>query len=181
MSRVGKKPIDIPQGVTLAIENRTVKAKGPLGELSVELMEGIDVKQEENVLNVVTLCDEEQYHEYAAYHGLMRALIQNIVTGVSTGFVKELEIQGVGYRAMQQGNDLKLQVGFSHDVIFPAPEGITFEVPEPTSIKVKGINKHQVGQVSANIREVRPPEPYKGKGIRYKGEYVRRKAGKAGK
>jgi large subunit ribosomal protein L6 len=181
MSRIGKQPIDIPQNVAVTVDGLKVSAKGPLGELSVELFEGITAKVEDNILYITVDAPEEEYKSFAAKHGLYRSLVNNIITGVSTGFEKELEIIGVGYRVMAQGKDLKLQVGFSHDVIFPAPDGITFEVPDQNNIKVKGVDKQQVGQVSANIRKVRPPEPYKGKGIRYKDEYVRRKAGKAGK
>jgi large subunit ribosomal protein L6 len=178
MSRVGNKPVDLPSGVNVEIDGSAVTVKGTKGELNREFNEriGFDVAD-----GVITVTRPDDTRESRALHGLSRALLANMVTGVSDGFRKELEIQGVGYRASLKGSDVELLVGFSHPVVVEAPEGITFEVPEQTKIIVSGIDKEQVGQVAANIRKVRPPEPYKGKGIRYSGEYVRRKAGKAGK
>jgi large subunit ribosomal protein L6 len=178
MSRIGNKPVDLPQGVDVKIDGRLVTVKGSKGELARNFHERIGFDLEEGVVNVTRPDDER---ESRALHGLSRALLANMVIGVSDGFRKELEIHGVGYRASLKGSDVELLVGFSHPVLVEAPEGVTFEVPEPTRIVVSGIDKEQVGQVAANIRKVRPPEPYKGKGIRYTGEYVRRKAGKAGK
>ena len=178
MSRVGSKPVDLPQGVDVKVDGTTVTVKGSKGELNRLFHErmGFDVEE-----SVVTVTRPDDTRESRALHGLSRALLNNMVVGVSDGFRKELEIQGVGYRATLKGKDIELLVGFSHPVVVEAPEGITFEVPEQTKIIVSGIDKELVGQVAANIRKVRPPEPYKGKGIRYVGEYVRRKAGKAGK
>jgi large subunit ribosomal protein L6 len=178
MSRVGNKPVELPEGVDVKIEGQAVTVKGSKGELNRSFNEriGFDIDN-----GIVTVTRPDDTRESRALHGLSRALLANMVTGVSDGYRKELEIQGVGYRASLKGNDIELLVGFSHPVTVEAPEGITFEVPEPTKILVSGIDKEQVGQVAANIRKVRPPEPYKGKGIRYVGEYVRRKAGKAGK
>jgi large subunit ribosomal protein L6 len=178
MSRVGNKPVDLPDGVNVEIDGSAVTVKGTKGELNREFNEriGFDVDN-----GVITVTRPDDTRESRALHGLSRALLANMVTGVSDGFRKELEIQGVGYRASLKGSDVELLVGFSHPVVVEAPAGITFEVPEQTKIIVSGIDKEQVGQVAANIRKVRPPEPYKGKGIRYSGEYVRRKAGKAGK
>lgn len=178
MSRVGNKPVDVPEGVDVVIDGSLVTVKGAKGELIRSFHERIGFDVQDGIV-LVTRPDDER--ESRALHGLSRALLSNMVVGVSDGFRKELEIQGVGYRAAMKGSGLELQVGFSHPVEVEAPEGITFEVPEPTRIVVTGIDKEQVGQVAANIRKVRPPEPYKGKGIRYVGEYVRRKAGKAGK
>jgi large subunit ribosomal protein L6 len=178
MSRVGNKPVDLPDGVDVKVEGSAVTVKGSKGELNRMFHErmGFDIDE-----GVVTVTRPDDTRESRALHGLSRALLHNMVVGVSDGFRKELEIQGVGYRASLKGRDIELLVGFSHPVVVEAPEGITFEVPEQTKIIVSGIDKEQVGQVAANIRKVRPPEPYKGKGIRYVGEYVRRKAGKAGK
>ena len=178
MSRVGNKPVELPDGVDVKIQGNAVTVKGSKGELNRSFNEriGFDI---DNGFVSVTRPDDSR--ESRALHGLSRALLANMVTGVSDGYRKELEIQGVGYRVALKGNDIELLVGFSHPVTVQAPEGISFEVPEPTRIVVSGIDKEQVGQVAANIRKVRPPEPYKGKGIRYVGEYVRRKAGKAGK
>ncbi len=178
MSRVGKSPVTIPSGVDIQIDGSTVTVKGSKGELSRSFNERIGFEVEEGVLTVTRPDDAR---ESKALHGLSRALLNNMVVGVSEGFKKDLEIQGVGYRAALKGSNIELQVGYSHSVLVEAPEGITFEVPEPTKISVSGIDKEKVGQAAANIRKVRPPEPYKGKGIRYAGEYVRRKAGKAGK
>ncbi|HJR92749.1 MAG TPA: 50S ribosomal protein L6 [Acidimicrobiia bacterium] len=178
MSRVGKSPITIPSGVDVKVDGLKVVVKGPKGELDRRFNERVSISVDEGV---ATLDRIDETHESRAIHGLSRALLANMVAGVSDGYRKDLEIQGVGYRAQLKGKDLELQVGFSHSVTVPAPEGITFEVPEPTKISVIGIDKELVGQIAANVRKVRPPEPYKGKGIRYVGEHVRRKAGKAGK
>lgn len=180
MSRVGKKPIAVPKGVTVDISNNKISIKGPLGEEGLSLLDGISVKLEDNVLQVAANVTEEN-QKIAAYHGLFRSLISNMVIGVSSGFSKDLEIIGVGYRATQQSKNVQLQLGYSHPIIFSPPEGISVEVLEPTKLRVKGKNKQEVGQVAANIRKLRPPEPYKGKGIRYKDEAVRKKAGKTGK
>lgn len=179
MSRIGKLPVEIPGTVTVNMIESTINVKGPLGEDNLNLLNGVKVAKEANTLNVTV--DDENNKQLRAYHGLFRTLINNMVVGVSTGFVKELEIIGVGYRAIQQGADIQFQLGYSHTIIFKAPEGIILEVAEPTKFRVKGFNKEQVGQVAANIRKLRPPEPYKGKGIRYKNENVRKKAGKTGK
>lgn len=175
MSRTGKKPVAIPSGVTVTIDGQTVMAKGSKGTLSVELLDVVGAKQTEEGIVIEPANDTKS--ALAAW-GTFRSLVQNIVTGVSDGFEKKLQIQGVGYRAAMQGNDLKLSLGFSHEVVFKAPEGISLAVPAPTEVVVTGIDKQQVGQVAANIREFRPPEPYKGKGVRYAGEYVFRKEGK---
>lgn len=179
MSRIGKQPIEIPQGVTVDIASRIITVKGPLGENKLTLLDGVNVQIDANIMNVVIEDDEDKQQN--SYHGLSRTLINNMVVGVATGFVKELEIIGVGYRAAQQGPDIQFQLGYSHPIVFKAPEGITLEVTEVTKFKVKGRDKEQVGQVAADIRKLRPPEPYKGKGIRYKNEQVRKKAGKTGK
>ncbi len=178
MSRVGKMPITVPKGVEVRIDGARVVVKGPRGELSRDLVPEIQVKQEDGQIIVSRPSDQPRHR---ALHGLTRTLVANMVAGVSEGFSKALEMQGVGYRAQMQGNDLVLAVGFSHPVHIPPPPNIEFVVDGTSKIIVKGINKEQVGQVAADIRKVRPPEPYKGKGIRYAGEYVRRKAGKAGK
>ena len=177
MSRIGNAPITLPAGVDVAISGREVKVKGSQGTLSHVLPESILLSVEDGVLTVARENDQRQNK---ALHGLTRALMANMVIGVSEGYVRELQTVGVGYRASLSGSRLELQVGFSHPVHIDAPDGITFEVPDPTKIMVKGIDKQAVGQVAADIRSVRPPEPYKGKGIRYAGEQVRRKAGKAG-
>jgi len=179
MSRIGKQPIPMAQGVTVQVADGVVTVKGPKGTLSREIVNpNIVVEQQDGTL-VVTRANDEK--EQRSMHGLYRTLIANMVQGVSAGFTKGLEVQGVGYRVQKQGNNLLLSVGFSHPVEVTPPPGITFEVEGNTRMLVSGIDKEQVGQVAANIRKVRPPEPYKGKGIRYQGEYVRRKAGKAGK
>jgi large subunit ribosomal protein L6 len=178
MSRIGKMPVDMPSGVDVEVDGTHVTVKGSKGELSRQFNDRVSFSIEDGVITVVR---EDDTRESRALHGLSRALLANMVQGVSEGFSKVLEIQGVGYRASLKGSDIELLVGFSHPVDVKAPKGITFEVPEPTRIVVSGIDKEQVGQVAADIRKVRPPEPYKGKGIRYAGEYVRRKAGKAGK
>ena len=179
MSRIGKAPIAVPSGVDVSIAGASITVKGPKGELTRELPEQVTVRQDEGNLLVERIDDER---ESRALHGLMRSLVANMVTGVTDGFRKELDIVGVGYRAAAKGNDgLELALGFSHPVVVSAPEGITFVVPAPTRIEVHGIDKQLVGQVAADIRAWRKPEPYKGKGVRYVGEHVRRKAGKAGK
>jgi large subunit ribosomal protein L6 len=178
MSRVGLAPVPLPQGVELNISANRVTVRGPKGELSKVIPEGIIIEQDAGDARVTRAGDER---ELKALHGLMRSLLANMVTGVTDGFEKRLEIHGVGYRAAKQGNDLELQVGFSHSVRKPAPEGIEFDVPQPTRIAVRGIDKELVGQTAAEIRAIRKPEPYKAKGIRYEGEHIRRKAGKAAK
>ena len=175
MSRTGKKPVAAVSGVTVTINGRTVTAKGPKGELSLELMDIVNVEQGEEGLVVSPANDTR---EARAAWGTTRALLQHIVTGVKDGFEKKLQIQGVGYRAAMQGKDVKLSLGFSHEVVYEAPQGITLAVPAPTEIVVTGIDKQQVGQVAANIRGFRKPEPYKGKGVRYAGEFVAKKEGK---
>ncbi len=178
MSRVGKVPIAIPSGVDIRIEPGCVRAKGPLGELEARFPAIVEVLREDDTLHVVRRTDARREK---AFHGLTRALVANLVKGVSEGFEKSLEIHGVGYRAALQGQELQLQVGYSHPVHMAPPQGITFEVPAPTKIVVKGASKELVGQVAADVRKVRPPEPYKGKGIRYEGEHIKRKVGKAAK
>ncbi len=175
MSRIGKKPIPLPAGVTVAIEPELVRVNGPRGELFERVPLAISVEQEGEQLIVKRPTDRG---EHRALHGLTRSLVANMVQGVTTGFQKTLEIQGVGYRAQLKGRDLELALGYSHPVSVKAPEGIEFEVPQPTRVIVKGNSKQMVGELAANIRKQRPPEPYKGKGIRYEGEYVARKVGK---
>lgn len=178
MSRIGKMPVEIPSGVEVTIDGQTVTVKGKKGELTREFQPSMIIEQEGNEIIVKPENDERQTN---AYWGLTRSLLHNMVVGVSDGFEKKLELVGVGYRAALKGRDLELQLGYSHPVLVKAPEGITFEVPSQNEITVSGISKETVGQVAADIRKWRKPEPYKGKGIRYVGEYVRRKAGKAGK
>ena len=175
MSRIGRQPIEVPAGVNIALSPGRVQVNGPLGELSQQVPARMQVEQRDGEI-VVTRPTERG--DDRALHGLTRTLIANMVEGVTKGFEKHLEIQGVGYRASLRGADLELNVGYSHPVVRKAPAGITFEVPTPTQIVVKGTDKQAVGQVAADIRKVRPPEPYKGKGIRYRDEYVRRKVGK---
>jgi large subunit ribosomal protein L6 len=175
MSRIGKKPIPVPDGVTVTIEPEVVHVTGPRGALSERKSRDITVEQGEGELLVKRPTDRG---EHRALHGLTRSLVFNMVEGVTNGYAKTLEIQGVGYRATLAGKNLTLALGYSHPVNITAPEGIEFEVPQPTRIVVKGISKQVVGEVAANIRKQRPPEPYKGKGIRYEGEYVARKVGK---
>jgi large subunit ribosomal protein L6 len=175
MSRIGRKPISVPTGVTVTIDPEVVRVHGPRGELSERIHRDTTVAQEGEELNVSRPTDRG---EHRALHGLTRSLVANMVEGVTEGFQKTLEIQGVGYRAQLKGRDLELALGYSHAVPIKAPEGIEFEVPQPTRVIVKGISKQLVGEVAANIRKQRPPEPYKGKGIRYEGEYVARKVGK---
>jgi large subunit ribosomal protein L6 len=177
MSRIGKAPIELPKGVEISVKGDVVEVKGPKGTLTQDIDPALEVTQDDGVVTISRDNDERQTR---ALHGLTRALIANMVTGVSEGYSKELTIIGVGYRAALKGKTLELQVGFSHPVSVEALDGVTFEVPEPTKIIVGGIDKQKVGQMAADIRAVRPPEPYKGKGIRYTDEYVRRKAGKAG-
>jgi large subunit ribosomal protein L6 len=177
MSRVGKAPIDLPQGVEVQVEGGLIRVRGPKGELEQRLRPEVQVSVEEGQLVVKRGSDNKQHR---AYHGLTRALLANMVQGVSTGFQKALDIVGVGYRAEKRGDMVVLNVGYSHEVRYPEPEGITLTTPAPTQIVVEGIDKQKVGQVAAELRSVRPPEPYKGKGIRYRGEQVRRKAGKTG-
>jgi large subunit ribosomal protein L6 len=178
MSRIGKAPIAIPSGVDVTISGQHVTVKGPKGTLSRTIPGEIVVRKEESTLLVERPNDERQNR---SLHGLSRTLVSNMVIGVTDGFTKELEIVGVGYRAEAQGANLRLALGFSHPVNVPAPDGITFEIPVQTRVIVKGIDKELVGQVAANIRSIRKPEPYKGKGVRYAGERILRKAGKTGK
>ena len=179
MSRIGKFPITVPSGVEVTITDQNVAVTGPKGSLDLDVVEGITVRQEGDVLHVERPDDERRNR---AMHGLTRSLVNNMVIGVSQGFRKELQIIGVGYRALAKGDSaLELQLGYSHSIDVKAPDGVTFDVPEPTHIVVSGIDKQAVGQVAAEIRSLRKPEPYKGKGVRYVGEYVARKAGKAAK
>lgn len=178
MSRIGRKPIVIPAGVDVKIEGNTVTVKGPKGTLSQSFSPKLSVKNKNGELIVSRPSDDK---EYRSLHGLTRTLVNNMVIGVTEGFKKELEIQGVGYRAQKQGKDLVMNLGYSHQVIMSDNEDITIEVPAPNKIVVTGPDKQKVGQFAANIREKRPPEPYKGKGIRYAGEFVAHKEGKAGK
>jgi large subunit ribosomal protein L6 len=175
MSRIGRKPVDVPDAVTVTIAPGNIAVKGPKGELTQTYSQDMKVSREENTILVARPTDRG---EHRALHGLTRSLIANMVEGVTDGFEKRLEIQGVGYRAALKGRNLELALGFSHPVSIEAPEGIDFEVPQPTEIIVRGIDKQLVGQVAADIRKRRPPEPYKGKGIRYRGEQVLRKVGK---
>ena len=175
MSRIGKSPIEIPGGVAVSISPGRVTVNGPLGELQQQVPVRMKIQQADGT---ITVTRPTERGDDRALHGLTRSLIANMVEGVTKGFEKRLELQGVGYRAALQGADLRLDVGFSHPVVMKAPQGITFEVPVPTEIVVKGVDKQQVGQTAAEVRSVRPPEPYKGKGIRYQDEVVRRKVGK---
>jgi large subunit ribosomal protein L6 len=175
MSRIGRKPITVPAGVTVAIEPESVRVNGPKGELVERIHRDITVEQNDDVITVTRPTDRG---EHRAMHGLYRSLVANMVIGVTDGYAKTLEIQGVGYRAALKGRDLELALGYSHPVSIKAPDGIDFEVPQPTRVIVRGIDKQLVGEIAANIRKQRPPEPYKGKGIRYEGEYVARKVGK---
>lgn len=177
MSRIGKMPITVPAGVTVTIENNFVTVKGPKGELSRQINKNMKLTLDNGVLTVERPSDEK---EDRAMHGLSRTLINNMIIGVTQGFSKTLEINGVGYRAAKQGQNINFTLGFSHSVVKEPPAGITFEVPAPNKIVVSGADKEVVGAVAAEIRTLRPPEPYKGKGIRYEGEFVRRKIGKAG-
>ncbi len=178
MSRIGRAPIAVPAGVDVKIDGQTVTVTGPKGTLTRTVNETITVTLDGGVIYVTRPNDQK---ENRSLHGLNRTLIANMVTGVSEGFKKELEINGIGYRAAKQGNDLVLNIGYSHSVIMPEPEGITIEVPAPTKIIISGPDKQKVGQFAAEVRGKRPPEPYKGKGIKYVDEFIRRKEGKAGK
>jgi large subunit ribosomal protein L6 len=178
MSRIGRQPIPVPAGVTAKVDGSDVTVTGPKGSLSLTVANPIVVSEEDGQL-VVTRPDDERASR--ALHGLTRTLVSNMVTGVTQGYEKGLEIVGTGYRVAAKGTDLEFQLGFSHPVLVKAPEGITFQVESPIKFKVQGIDKQKVGEVAANIRKIRKPEPYKGKGVRYEGEVVRRKAGKAGK
>jgi large subunit ribosomal protein L6 len=175
MSRIGKKPIGIPKGVTANIDGQTIRMKGPKGELSVVLVEEVLAKMGDDGIEVAPRDDSKRAR---SMWGMSRTLVANIASGVTDGFSKTLEITGVGYRAALQGKNLQLQLGYSHDILYPIPDGIQIQVTKPTEIIVSGIEKQKVGQVAAEIREFRPPEPYKGKGVRYQGEFIQRKEGK---
>jgi large subunit ribosomal protein L6 len=175
MSRIGKKPVTLPQGVEVNLSGQNIAAKGPKGELAITLSDYVTVAQNDDG---VTVSPIDKTQTARSFWGLSRSLVQNIVIGVSEGFTRKLLLQGVGYRAQVQGTNLKLSLGFSHDVDFPVPEGIKVECPSQTEIIITGIDKQKVGQVASEIRSYRPPEPYKGKGVRYEGEYVFRKEGK---
>jgi large subunit ribosomal protein L6 len=175
MSRIGKKPVAIPGGVTAAVNGQEVKVKGPKGELTHVLVDSIIAKLDKDG---VAVTPREDSQEARAMWGMSRTLIANLVAGVTEGFTKKLEITGVGYRAAVQGSNLQLQLGYSHDIAYPIPQGIQIQCPKPTEIIITGIDKQKVGQVAAEIRRYRPPEPYKGKGIRYSGEFILRKEGK---
>jgi large subunit ribosomal protein L6 len=175
MSRIGKKPVPLPKGVTAKIDGQTVTVKGPKGELAVTLLDDVTVKLGDNGVEVAPRDDSKRAR---AMWGMSRSLVDNLVTGVANGFTKTLEISGVGYRAAMKGKELQLQLGYSHDILFPIPDGIQVQVTKPTEIVVSGIDKAQVGQVAANIRRYRGPEPYKGKGVKYAGEFIFRKEGK---
>ena len=178
MSRIGKKPVEIPSGVTVELDGHTMTVKGPKGQLTKELSPMVNIEIEDNSVNVTRPNDQK---EYRSMHGTTRSVVANMIEGVSNGFKKELELVGVGYRAQKQGSKLVLNVGLSHPVEFEPEEGVSVEVPSNTQIIVEGYNKEKVGELAANIRAVRPPEPYKGKGIKYVGEHIRRKEGKTGK
>jgi len=178
MSRIGRMPVVVPPGVDVTISGRDVTVKGPKGTLSLEVAVPIEVAQDSGVITVTRPSDEG---EIRALHGLSRSLIANMVTGVTQGYSKTMEIVGVGYRVQAKGRDLEFALGFSHPVLVKPPEGVAFRVETPTRFVVEGIDKQQVGEVAANIRKLRKPDPYKGKGVRYSGEQIRRKAGKAGK
>ncbi|GAB4272281.1 MAG: 50S ribosomal protein L6 [Pararhodobacter sp.] len=175
MSRIGKKPVALPQGVTATISGQTVEVKGPKGTRSFTATDDVTITLEDGAIKVTPRGTSKRARQQ---WGMARSMVANLTTGVTTGFKKEMELVGVGYRAAMQGNDLKLSLGYSHDVIFPVPKGVTITTPKPTEIVIEGIDQQQVGQVAANIREWRAPEPYKGKGIRYKDEYIFRKEGK---
>jgi large subunit ribosomal protein L6 len=178
MSRIGRMPVVVPSGVDVSIDGREVTVKGPKGTLRMQVVVPIEVKHDDGTITVTRPSDEG---EIRALHGLSRSLIANMVTGVTSGYAKTLEIVGVGYRVQARGKDLEFALGFSHPVLVSPPEGISFRVETPTRFVVEGIDKQQVGEVAANIRKLRKPDPYKGKGVRYAGEQIRRKAGKAGK
>ncbi len=177
MSRIGKLPVPVPENVTVALDGLNVSVKGPKGELARTMPEGVTLSVDDDGAVLVTRNGDSRTER--SRHGLVRSLIHNMIVGVTDGYSKNLELVGVGYRAAAKGSDVELQVGFSHPVVIEAPDGISFAIPQATRITVSGIDKVLVGQVAANIRKVRPPEPYKGKGIKYEGEVVRRKAGKA--
>lgn len=179
MSRIGKQPVPVPAGVDVSIDGQNVSVKGPKGALELTVAEPINVARNDDGALVVTRPDDERRNR--ALHGLSRTLLANLVTGVSEGYVRKMEIFGVGYRVALKGSDLEFALGYSHPVLIKAPEGITFAVETPTKFSVSGIDKQKVGQISANIRRLRRPDPYKGKGVRYEGEQVRRKVGKTGK
>ena len=175
MSRIGKQPIEVPQGADVTLNGQNVHVKGPKGELTLDAHPDMTVALDEGVITVTRPSDEPQHR---ALHGLTRMLVANMVEGVMTGYGKTLEIQGVGYRALKKGSGIELHIGFSHTIEYPAPDGVSLDLPDQTTIVVTGVDKQKVGQAAAEIRSFRPPEPYKGKGIRYRGEHVRRKAGK---
>ena len=175
MSRIGKQPVEVPQGADVTVNGQTVLVKGPKGELTFDVHPDMTVTLDDRVVKVTRPSDRPQHR---ALHGLTRMLVANMVEGVVSGFSKTLEIQGVGYRALKKGSGIELQLGFSHTIEYPAPDGVSLELPDQTTIVVTGVDKQKVGQAAAEIRSFRPPEPYKGKGIRYRGEHVRRKAGK---
>jgi large subunit ribosomal protein L6 len=179
MSRIGRRPIAVPTGVDVAIDGQTVRVKGPKGELSHTVADRIRVERDD--AGNLTVARENEERQVKALHGLSRTLVANMVVGVTEGYTKTLEINGTGYRVTAKGRDLEFALGFSHPVTVAAPDGITFTVERPTLFHVSGIDKQLVGEVAANIRKIRPPEPYKGKGVKYAGEVIRRKAGKAGK
>ena len=178
MSRIGKQPVPVPAGVDVTINGQNLAVKGPKGTLELAVPEPIKVSQDDGAI-VVTRPDDERHNR--SLHGLSRTLVANLVTGVTEGYTTKMEIFGVGYRVVQKGNTLEFSLGYSHPVVIEAPEGITFAVETPTRFSVSGIDKQQVGQISANIRRLRRPDPYKGKGVRYEGEQIRRKVGKTGK
>ncbi|MEO3845755.1 50S ribosomal protein L6 [Streptomyces sp. B22F1] len=179
MSRIGKLPIQVPAGVDVTIDGRTVNVKGPKGSLSHTVAAPIDVARGDDGTIVVSRPNDER--KSRALHGLSRTLVANMVTGVTQGYVKKLEISGVGYRVQAKGSDLEFALGYSHPILIEAPEGITFKVENPTHFSVEGIDKQKVGEVAAKIRKLRKPDPYKAKGVKYEGEYIQRKVGKAGK
>ncbi|GAA4870235.1 50S ribosomal protein L6 [Serinicoccus chungangensis] len=179
MSRIGRLPVTVPSGVDVAIDGSTVTVKGPKGQLALDVVEPISVAAGEDGSIEVTRPDDER--DSRSRHGLTRSLIANMVEGVTNGYTKKLEIHGTGYRVVARGSDLEFALGYSHPILIQAPEGITFQVENPTRFSVTGIDKQQVGEVAANIRKLRKPDPYKGKGVRYEGERIRRKVGKAGK
>ena len=179
MSRIGKQPVPVPAGIDVAINGQNVSVKGPKGTLELDVAAPIEVSRAEDGAIVVTRPNDDRRNR--ALHGLSRTLIANLITGVSEGYVRKMEIFGVGYRVAVKGSDLEFALGYSHPVLIKAPEGITFAVETPTKFSVSGIDKQKVGQISANIRRLRRPDPYKGKGVRYEGEQVRRKVGKTGK
>jgi large subunit ribosomal protein L6 len=175
MSRIGKKPISVPKNVTASVAGQNVTVKGPKGQLSLTLVDDVEVKLEDGTISVTPRSDTKRAR---SMWGMSRSLVENLVLGTTNGFTRTLEITGVGYRAAMDGKSLKLQLGYSHDIFYPVPEGITIAVPKPTEITISGIEKDKVGQVAAEIRGFRSPEPYKGKGVRYQGEFIQRKEGK---